>query len=58
MAMKEPTPLSFRADAKLRDALFAAAKAEHRSVTGQILLILEQWLIEHGYLPTPKGPKR
>ena len=53
--MKEPTPLSFRADAKLRDALHAAAKAEHRSVTGQILLILETWLIGHGYMKAPKA---
>ena len=50
--------LSFRIDGKIEEAIKRVAKEERRSVSAQVELALEQWLTEHGYLPTTKGGKR
>ena len=51
---KAPPPLSesltFRLPETHKDALEKAAAADRRSVSALLVLIVEKWLIEQGYL--------
>lgn len=44
-------PIGFRLDADIKDALTAAAKADERSVSSLVTIILRDWLKEKGFLP-------
>jgi hypothetical protein len=50
--------LSFRIDGKIEETLKKVAKDEHRSVSSQAALAIEQWLQDRGHMPAPKGGKR
>lgn len=46
--------LSFRIDPDLKSALEEAAKADRRSISSLVIIILTDWLRERGYLPAVK----
>lgn len=54
---KKPPPLTdtltFRLPEAHKDALEKAAAADRRSVSALLVLIVEKWLIEKGYLRKP-----
>lgn len=43
-------PLGFRIEREIKEALIAAAKDDHRSVSSLVELIVARWLRERGYL--------
>lgn len=44
-------PIGFRIDDDIKEALKAAAKADDRSLSSLITVILRDWLQYRGYLP-------
>lgn len=48
--MAKTLPLGFRIEQDIKEALTAAAKDDHRSVSSLVELILARWLREQGYL--------
>ena len=46
--------LSFRIDPEMKAALEQAAKADRRSISSLVIIILTDWLRERGYLPPAK----
>ncbi len=51
--MAKTTPLGVRLSVETRQALEAAAKADHRSMSSLMEKVLNEWLQKHGYLPLP-----
>ncbi|WP_164887699.1 hypothetical protein [Paenirhodobacter populi] len=49
--MVKTAPIGFRLDADIKEALSTAAKADDRSVSSLVTIILRDWLKEKGYLP-------
>jgi len=48
--MTKTHPLGFRVEPEIKEALERAAKADGRSVSNFIELILKAWLEDHGHL--------
>lgn len=48
--MVKGAPIGFRVEAELKAALEAAAKADDRSVSSLVTIILRDWLKERGHL--------
>lgn len=48
------TRMDLRMETNMRDAVEKASISNRRSMNSQILVILEEWLTEHGYEPWPK----
>ncbi len=48
--MAKTNPLGFRIEADLKDALVRAARDDRRSVSSMVEIIIEEWLVEKGYL--------
>jgi hypothetical protein len=46
------SPIGFRVEPELKEALERAAKADDRSVSSLVERILKQWLTEKGFLPS------
>jgi hypothetical protein len=57
-AMTKDTRLTFRMPQDVRAALEAAAEVERRSVSDLALIILSDWLTDHGHLPAPERGAR
>lgn len=49
--MAKGAPIGFRIDPEIKAALEAAAKADDRSVSSLVTIILRDWLRDRGYLP-------
>jgi hypothetical protein len=54
--MAKTHPLGFRIEQDIKEALTAAAKEDHRSVSSLVELIIAKWLRENGYLAS--SPQR
>lgn len=48
--MAKGAPIGFRIDPEIKAALEAAAKADDRSVSALVTIILRDWLNEKGFL--------
>lgn len=48
--MAKGAPIGFRIDPEIKSALSAAAKADDRSVSSLVTIILRDWLRDKGYL--------
>lgn len=53
--MVRSAPIGFRIRPETKQALETAAKADRRSMSSLIEIILEDWLREKGYLPREEG---
>jgi hypothetical protein len=51
--MAKTHPLGFRIEQDIKEALTAAAKEDHRSVSSLVELIIAKWLRENGYMASP-----
>ncbi|SEN42378.1 hypothetical protein SAMN04489859_1006148 [Paracoccus alcaliphilus] len=49
--MAKGAPIGFRIDPEIKAALEAAAKADDRSVSSLVTIVLRDWLRENGHLP-------
>jgi hypothetical protein len=55
--MNKVARLTFRMSEKTRAALERAAESERRSTSDLVVIILDDWLAAHGFLPKVE-PKR
>jgi len=49
--MAKESPIAFRVDAEVKEALTKAAKEDRRSLSSLVEVILIDWLKEKGHLP-------
>lgn len=49
--MAKESPIAFRVDAEVKEALNKAAKDDRRSLSSLVDVILTDWLKDKGYLP-------
>ena len=52
--MARTESIAFRIEPDLKAALAQAAKADRRSISSLVVIILTDWLRERGYLPPAK----
>ncbi len=59
-SMERDSVLAVRIPAKIKEAVRRAGDADHgRSLSGMVVRILEEWVIERGYLkPKPGGHRK
>jgi hypothetical protein len=55
-SMERDSVLAVRIPAEIKEAVRRAGDADHgRSLSGMVVRILEEWVIEHGYLKPKLG---